>query len=203
MTGVGRLRALPALRDAGWLILAGAAMVWLTVDTLGYRLSEGPLAATVVLNLQFTIGAAVLVMLVIAMRWMPAPERDDHAPPRLGAADFGWGLVALIGLWLGSLEVDRAFADEAMAAQAGLSVYWAIFGVALVVAGFVFRTATARYAGLALLAITVIKVVLVDLSTVERAWRVISFFASGLLLVGTSVLYSKLSPRLLEERDDD
>ena len=57
--------------------------------------------------------------------------------------------------------------------------------------------AAARYAGLALLAITVGKVLVVDLATVERAWRVASFFASGLLLVGTSILYSKLRPRLL------
>jgi uncharacterized membrane protein len=42
-----------------------------------------------------------------------------------------------------------------------------------------------------------VKVVFVDLSQVGRGYRIISFMVLGLLLLGTSVLYGKLTPRLL------
>jgi uncharacterized membrane protein len=119
---------------------------------------------------------------------------DEQARLLCGCA---WALVGTIGLWLGSFELDRLFAGDWMAVQAALSVYWAIYGVGLVIIGFARRAAAARYAGLTLLTITVGKVLLIDLSTVGQAWRVASFLISGLLLVGTSLLYTRLSPRLL------
>ena len=129
-----------------------------------------------------------------------APRVDPRggAPIRSAA----WGLIALIGLWLGSLEIDRALANEAMAAQAGLSVYWAVYGVLLVAAGFLTSTAAARRAGLALLSITVLKVLIFDLTNVEAVWRVVSTVGAGLLLIGTSIIYTKLSP-LAEDRGDE
>ena len=42
-----------------------------------------------------------------------------------------------------------------------------------------------------------LKVVFVDLAHAGQGYRVLSFLGLGLLLLGTSVLYGKLSPRLL------
>ena len=44
---------------------------------------------------------------------------------------------------------------------------------------------------------TLLKVVLFDMSDVQTGYRVLSFLGLGLLLMGTSVLYGKLSPVLL------
>jgi uncharacterized membrane protein len=66
--------------------------------------------------------------------------------------------------------------------------------------GFAIRVAGVRYFGLALFALTVVKVFFVDLSTVSTGYRILSFLGLGLLLLGTSVLYGKLSPVLLRDQ---
>jgi uncharacterized membrane protein len=118
----------------------------------------------------------------------------------------------LIGLWLVSVEVDRYFEVRAAAAgapellrtkQVVLSIVWSVYALACVAAGFAMRVAGLRYFGLALFALTVGKVMLVDLNAVRTGYRILSFLGLGLLLLGTSVLYGKLSPILLRGDDDD
>jgi uncharacterized membrane protein len=78
-------------------------------------------------------------------------------------------------------------------------VFWSVYAIACVAIGFAVRVAGVRYFGLALFALTLFKVVFVDLSTVSTGYRILSFLGLGLLLLGTSVLYGKLSPVLLKE----
>lgn len=198
MMQLSRGRALPIVLGTGWVLLVLSTLVWLGFGTLYWRIMEGTVEAAVVVNLQFAVGALLAILLWLAARlWraQPADQPEALARPAEHIA-IAMGLLALIGLWLGSLEIDRLF-DDRMATHAGLSVYWALYGVFMVIVGFAKRAAAARYAGLALLAVTVVKVLFIDLATVEQIWRVISFLASGLLLVGTSLLYTKLSPRIL------
>jgi uncharacterized membrane protein len=89
--------------------------------------------------------------------------------------------------------------DAARAGQVAISVFWSIYALGCIVLGFAIRLAGLRYFGLALFAITAAKVVFIDLSTIETGYRVLSFLGLGLLLLGTSVLYGKLSPILLRE----
>ncbi len=120
-------------------------------------------------------------------------------------------LIGLLGLWLGSLELDRFFAPEmgrlaantAMARQTALSIYWGLYAIATVAVGFAWRSSVCRYAGLALLAITLGKVLTVDMAGVRYVYRVLSFLGMGLLLVATSVGYSKLAPRLQSSTADE
>jgi uncharacterized membrane protein len=89
--------------------------------------------------------------------------------------------------------------DYVRAAQVTISVFWSVYAIACVALGFAVRVAGVRYFGLALFALTVVKVFFVDLSTVSTGYRILSFLGLGLLLLGTSVLYGKLSPVLLKE----
>jgi uncharacterized membrane protein len=198
MMQLSRGRELPIVLGAGWVLLVLSALVWLGYGTLYWRIMEGTVDTTVVVNLQFAVGALLVILLYAAARLWRAQPADQPAALARPEDDIAiaMALLALIGLWLGTLEIDRFF-DDRMAMHAGLSVYWALYGVFLVVAGFAKRAAAARYAGLALLAVTVAKVLFIDLATVEQLWRVVSFLASGLLLVGTSLVYTKLSPRIL------
>jgi hypothetical protein len=193
------------LFNAGWIILTLGGLAWLGYPTLGHRITHRALDVLPFLNLQFGVGSLLVLLICLAIglqhRALRDEDDEDAAPLLSWHLAAGWPLLGLLGLWLGSLEIDRLFADDFMAAQAGLSVYWSAYGVALVSLGFARRSVAARYAGLALLAITVGKVLLVDLSSVGRIWRVASFLASGLLLVGTSLLYSRLTPRLLAAPD--
>ena len=72
--------------------------------------------------------------------------------------------------------------------------------IGLVAIGFAVRAALSRYAGLALLAVTLLKVLVVDMSGAAYIYRVMSFVGVGLLFVLTSIAYARLSPRLLAQQ---
>ena len=207
MVVFGRWRKVSAVATTGWLLLALAAVVWLFIDTLLWRLPRGPASAPVLINLQFAVGTLAAALLALAL-WV---SRAMHQPAEPAAhkqatqeAGVALTAIAVIGLWLGSLEIDRFFADQPMAMQASLSVYWSLYGVMLVLIGFVKRSAPSRYAGLVLLGITLLKVLLVDFATVESfVWRAVSFLVSGLLLVGLAIVYAKFAPRVLETLHGD
>lgn len=195
---------------AGWITTA-CAVVWLTIDTGLYRVMDGVAEAPVVFNTQFLVGLIIAAELAVIARIAGRLRRPGEPPARIDpVADLvrsALALIACIGLWLGSLEIDRFFnpetsslTDAAMARQTGLSIWWGVYGIALVVIGFVRRAAMSRYAGLGLLAATLLKVLLVDMSDVEYIYRVLSFIGVGLLFVLTSIAYAKMSPRLLAER---
>jgi uncharacterized membrane protein len=71
-----------------------------------------------------------------------------------------------------------------------------------VVIGFRLRAEALRYFGLALLAVTLLKVVLIDMSQVQTGYRILSFMGLGVLMLGTSVLYGKFGARLLGEEGE-
>jgi uncharacterized membrane protein len=137
-----------------------------------------------------------------------APVRLDAggAPPGAGRRA-ALALIGLIGLWLGSLEIDRFFAPESAPAAPGagmarltaLSIYWGVYAIAVIALGFARRDPASRYAGLALLAVTLAKVFLVDMAEVGTVYKVLSFVGVGLLLVATSIGYARLAPRLAEK----
>lgn len=201
------------LQSSGLLIVSLAAGFWLLWGTTFWRLTEGAVAAPFVMNVQFITGAMLLAILTFVMRFMLPRQlatEEQSEPGVLSHESFMrtmmpalGGLVAFIGLWLGSLEIDRLFIHHDMARQVAWSVYWSAYGVALVLLGFRAKSAACRYAGLALLALTVGKVLLIDLATVDQLWRIISFIVSGLLLIATSVAYARLAPRLLHDRNYD
>ncbi len=194
MIVVSRLRFTVSMMQAGWYVLAAAAVAWLGFDTVAWRLYGEASPTAVVFNVQFLVGAATGLMVGAGIALL------RRAPVKMPAAvGFGFALIGLIGLWLGSLEIDRFAArlaqDSAMARQMGWSIYWGLFAIAMILLGFSKRWAACRYAGLGLLALTAGKVVTVDMAEVGRIYRVLSFLVLGLLLVGTSVGYAKLWDR--------
>jgi uncharacterized membrane protein len=209
----GRWRAMPVMMLAGWFVIVLGAIAWLSADTVYWRLMEGAVRATPMMNLQFMIGLATAVLLACGMIVLRHLDPRSTFAPMLASshrqrsaftnlftmqAPLALTLITIIGFWLGSFEIDRAFIDNAMARQVGWSVFWATYGVALVLIGFVRLAPAARYAGLALLCATVAKVMVIDLAQVDQIWRVVSFLVLGLLLLATSVAYMKFAPRLLQ-----
>lgn len=203
---IGRWRRLHGMVQAGWMTIAAAAIAWLTIDTLLWRMNIGATRAAVLFNLQFMMAALLVVLLAVGVTWFrnqSAAVRDSRAPQNvpLNGAGIGLGLIAAIGLWAGSLEIDRFFIGDPMRVQFGLSVYWGAYGVLMVLIGFARRAAVARYVGLGLLGVTLVKAFIIDMKEVELFWRSMIFGVLGLLLIGTSMLYLKLSPRLLSQRE--
>ena len=204
MMFIGHWRRLSLLIVAGLVLISMSTVAWLTYDTLVWRILHGTVEATVVLNLQFAIGATLVVMLAISPLLLGRVEKELRGQ-FFGAHDpqlLAYSMIALLGLWLGSLELDRLFADDITVRLASFSVYWGIYGMILVGLGFLRTLPIVRYAGLGLLAITVVKVLIVDMSEAKNIWRVVSFAVSGLFLIVTSIAYAKLG-RMLEGEEDE
>ena len=157
------------------------AVKWMAADTVVNRPASGATAPTAAL------GGAIVAVLVGA-GWANRGRAD-----RVGRAVRVFAVVA--GVWAASVAIDAALAGgraSALAEQVALSVLWAAAATAVVAAGFARRLPELRYAGLALFAVTAVKVVAVDLAHVGTGWRILSFLGLGGLLLATSVLYGHL-----------
>jgi uncharacterized membrane protein len=92
-------------------------------------------------------------------------------------------------------SAERSFADarhERWLGQMALSVLWSVYAAALAAAGFLRRSAAVRWAALALFAVTIVKVVFVDMAALRQFYRIIAFFALGLLLLVVAWGYQKV-----------
>ena len=74
----------------------------------------------------------------------------------------------------------------------GVSLLWAIFAFALVIDGLRRSVRASRYIGLSLFAVVVVKVFFYDIENLDALYRVLSFLAFGILLLGAAFLYLKL-----------
>jgi uncharacterized membrane protein len=72
------------------------------------------------------------------------------------------------------------------------SVVWLLLGVALLVAGYRFRSTALRIASAVLVFIAVIKVFLIDMSNLEGLYRALSFFGLGVALIGIGRFYQRV-----------
>lgn len=77
--------------------------------------------------------------------------------------------------------------------QMWMSGAWALYAAALLVTGFWRQIRPARWAGIGLFLATAAKVLLIDLSRLDTPARVGSFLVLGVLLVGASFLYQRLT----------
>jgi hypothetical protein len=194
------------------LALQGAALLrLLSVDSFAHREIFFP-----VVNRDFlTLWCAVLFVFCSAAMYhrhlpsLPAGERRLFSVLLLTATGALW--------WVGSNEVYDFFATRRaiappplaraewdtgmgtrLAAQLTLSIFWAIYASALILLGLAYRYRPVRILAFLLIAITVAKVFVFDLSSLERAYRVISFLVLGVLLLLLSLLYQRQRRRLEE-----
>src|SRR6266481_764715 len=119
----------------------------------------------------------------------------------------GAGLVLLFALSLawtryqGALESAarasgrRVVGDVGWRIQVGLSVLWTVYAALALAWGFARRTPAVRYAALALLGLTVFKVIAVDFSAAKTSLRILSFLVLGVVLLLVSLVYQKLLGR--------
>ncbi len=88
----------------------------------------------------------------------------------------------------------------ALAKQLSLSVVWGLYASGLLIAGRVRRLLLLRVMGLALLSLTILKVFIWDLSSLDRIYRIISFIMLGAILLVVSYFYQR-SQQKAEEQD--
>jgi uncharacterized membrane protein len=116
----------------------------------------------------------------------------------IGAAAFVYlGSVAIID----AIGVSDA-GNAGEVGQAWMSAFWAATGLGAIVWGMVRRAPHVRLGGLALLAITIVKVWTYDLSELEDIARAISFIGLGLLLLAGAFAYQRFKPSKEEEAEE-
>jgi len=154
------------LSAASELLVADARLAWLRVERLGARLVT--LVALGVL-------AAICLCATLA------------------------GVAVILALGYLTLEVTTLFHGPVLtsgrttdAEQYAYSAVWLSFGVALLLAGFVLRSRPARLASAAVVALTIAKVFLVDMSGLTGVYRALSFIGLGLVLVAIGWLYQRI-----------
>ena len=97
---------------------------------------------------------------------------------------------------------DLARVDElAKEAQVGLSVMWTIVGVVTLGVGLALRQASLRFAGLIVLTLATAKVFVVDLASLDVAYRVITLIVLGALLVASAYAWTRMRPSEATDRD--
>ena len=215
----------------GWLVESGV-LLWLSVtaraDFLRYfavfalilgiaRLLfyDQMRAEILVFNMRFATYAVAIAVLggiaVLGKRHAPQAEKVF-----LDVAVVGVNLLALIAL---TLEASDYFDRQVYAARNLVSDYpqlrlardfsysaiWLVYGAVLMTIGFRRRSAFVRWQSLILIAFTICKVFLYDVSQLGGSYRIVSFIALGAVLLGISFIYQRdwlrLSPHSTEETD--
>jgi uncharacterized membrane protein len=215
----------------GWLAEAGV-LLWLSVtaraDFLRYFASvalalgiarllfyDHLSADTLVLNMRFaTYAVAVAVLAGIALLGKKHAAQTELI--FLDAAAVGANLLALIALTLEASDYfDRRVysAGDLVAAYPQLrlerdfsySAIWLVYGAALMAFGFRQRSAFVRWQSLILIAFTICKVFVYDVSQLGGSYRIVSFIALGAVLLGISFIYQRdwlhLSPQSPDRPD--
>jgi uncharacterized membrane protein len=180
----------------GELLIVGAAWFWLVIGGVFTRGTEGCADVAVLFNAQ-AVTAVVTALAVAGLLRLHRRLEPTSTPAHLPTPVL-WATLGVVGLVLGSLEIDRYvtlnLADPTQARHVAFSIFWALYGIGFVIGGFIRKRHIVRYAGLALLGVTLAKVMLIDTAEIASVYRVASLLAMGLLLILTSIVYFKLLP---------
>ena len=125
------------------------------------------------------------------MRW-PAGARPATPTPSPPAA-------LILALTYVTFEIRRLYHGPVLtsgpttgAEQYTYSIAWLAFGVVLLGIGILFNSQRARLASAAVIALTILKAFLIDMSTLTGVYRALSFMCLGLVLVAIGWLYQRI-----------
>jgi uncharacterized membrane protein len=203
----------------GWLI-ESAVLLWVAVKTqsnllryfAGCTLALGVLrlvlydnfhVETLVFNARFATYLLAIAIMggIVAAGGRYASEREM---PFVKAAGVAFNLLALLAL---TLEAEGYFGRQIahdyrqlgysatrqleIARDFSFSAIWILYGAAMMVVGFWKRTAFIRWQALVLVAFTIGKVFLYDSRELQQIYRILSFIALGVMLMGISYAYHR------------
>ncbi len=194
-------------RGNRWLGAGSAALFVLGALRLCEMLAR-PLAVTAwpVVNTR-----SLAVALVIgAGLWVARELRRVGAHPQTPRHVLIIGAHVLAIAWM-SAELHALFGQRAYLAaaddrpvgvaraelfeQVALSVAWGCYAVALIALGMARRYAPARYLGIALFGLTIVKVMTRDIAELDRVYQMLSVLGVGGLLLLASFLYQRMARR--------
>ncbi|MHC4425268.1 MAG: DUF2339 domain-containing protein [Planctomycetota bacterium] len=194
------------------MILAGAGSIFTMVAFSQFYGSSFVIFA----NAEFSIVLAFVAAL-FAAGWLLSREHQEDLYTRHFATAFA--LAGILVLWvLLTLEIylywdcRNRFAEKianwSFLSHMYISVMWAVYAAVLMTVGFWRKNSMLRYISLGLFALLLLKVFVLDTSTVKSVYRIAAFLATGITLVAVSYLYQFLRKKgffeaMLSEKDVD
>jgi len=173
------------------LAMAGFGAVALNLLVLNPAVTGEPVAGGLVFNALLLAYLLPVPLVVLIARRLDAIGWEQFRPVAYGLA-----LVLLFAYV--TLETKRVFqgmmmtlASQSLGETYAYSAVWLVFALALFVAGIRLARQPVRLAGLAVLALVVLKVFIGDLSNLEGLLRIASFIGLGFCLVGIGWLYQR------------
>jgi uncharacterized membrane protein len=106
------------------------------------------------------------------------------------------GLICLFGFLNAELE-RLSWEWRSPVTLAAFSILWTLFAASLLIVGFLWRRKFYRICAIALLFVTVGKVLLFDTAEVSAPYRILSCTVLGAILIAFSALYHRFAARLL------
>lgn len=206
LVAYGVRRAQRAARYAGLALLVAATLKALLVDLMFYDAAwHAPLVNHTFLAFALLVAAYAAAVRLYARGGSLSDEEGSVVPALVIVANV-LALVALSAEAVGYFESRRVPGADAagqrdveLAKQLSLSVVWAVYGAGLLLVGRVRRSRLLRLMALALLGLTTLKVFFLDLSALDRAYRIVSFIVLGAILLAVSYLYQKSQQRAAAE----
>jgi len=177
------------------LLLASFARLALNPAVLSYH-SRSPMP---VLNWYLYAYGTVAACLFVGA-WLLAPPRnrvlENNVPPVLQ------GLGTVLIFLLVNIEIADYFMAPGtqsltfefsgnFARDMSYSMAWAMFALLMLVVGIAKRLAPVRYASIGLLATTLIKLFLHDLSQLDQLYRIAAFIVVAVIAIFASFLYQR------------
>jgi uncharacterized membrane protein len=178
--------------------LGGAVLLgWTIVRLVILGFFEPPAGFIPVFNAR--VGATLVIVAVCfvlaLLHQRRAGQMPDGAGPEIAVLHVLGNVLTIVLLtteisfyWRAREETDAA---ARLARSASISLAWAVYGTALIVVGIVRRYAPIRYLAIALLALTIVKTFLSDLSMLGGIYRIVGFVGLGVFLLLGAWLYQR------------
>jgi uncharacterized membrane protein len=189
-----RIRTGSIVHNVGAVLLtvyAGVATVF------GLMLLENPMiwpinVGGVFINLVL-LAYALPAVLALLLSYAVAGQRHRAYANTIAAAALVLALAYI------TVEIRRLYhgpipsgGNTTDAEQYTYSIAWLAFGVVLLGIGILFNSQRARLASAAVIALTIMKAFLIDMSTLTGVYRALSFMCLGLVLVAIGWLYQRI-----------
>jgi uncharacterized membrane protein len=189
-----RIRTQSIVHDAAAGLLTAFAGL---ASVFGLLILELPIFASVYIDGVFInlllLGYALPAVLALLLSYAVA----GHRPPAY-ANTIAAGALLLALAYL-TLEIRRIYHGPDLtlglttgAEQYTYSIAWLAFGVVLLGVGILFNSQRARLASAVVIALTIAKVFVIDISTLTDVYRALSFICLGLVLLPIGWLYQRI-----------
>jgi uncharacterized membrane protein len=207
---IGIKRGVKSLRWGALVLLTLAEVKLLAIDLRYYDAEWHRL----VFNQTFAGFSLLVAALACAVAFYSRADKvaEPERTTAVKALTVVANLFAVIGLsaeavgHFGQLMGAGGVASEKMIAlelaqRLSLSVVWMVYGGAMLAIGFWRGNKLLRIMALSLLGLAILKVFFIDLSSLEKLYRIISFIVLGAILLGVSFLYQRLRQQMAEPED--